>query len=59
LANGASIKATINAVLAKGEAGLKAVGNDDGKHDLFINLTLDIILVGRITSGDFKLITLP
>ncbi|KAF8188912.1 hypothetical protein K438DRAFT_1972094 [Mycena galopus ATCC 62051] len=52
--------ANINVVLASGQAVLSAQVNGNGKHDLFINASLDIRFVGTFkTPGNFKILTLP
>ncbi|KAJ7595344.1 hypothetical protein C8J56DRAFT_883566 [Mycena floridula] len=61
LAEGASAEAKINVILAKGKVTLTAQSNSEGRHDLMIEASAEISLVGTVTTGDrpFKLLTLP
>ncbi|KAJ7448529.1 hypothetical protein FB451DRAFT_1567226 [Mycena latifolia] len=59
LANGGSIEANIDVVLAHGKATLTAPDNGSGKHDLTIDATITISMVGDIKTGAIKLLTLP
>lgn len=59
LLNGAGVTAEINAIVAKGSAKLTAHRNDQGKHDLYIDLTLSVKFIGSISSGNLRLLTLP
>ncbi|KAH9975630.1 hypothetical protein BJV74DRAFT_953690 [Russula compacta] len=56
------VQASINVFAAKGTAKLYAKENSDNKHDLYISLSLDVVLVGEIHIGGddgVKLFALP
>ena len=49
----------VNLAIAKGSVNVKARTNAVGKHDLYINLNLDIKFVKTFNTGDLKLLSLP
>lgn len=57
----AGVKVDINAVVAKGHATLTAEkDHEKGKHDLYIDLDLNVKGVGKVNSkGKYRLLTLP
>ncbi|KAJ7595343.1 hypothetical protein C8J56DRAFT_883565 [Mycena floridula] len=60
LKKGASVTANIDVVLAKGTAILTAPSNSNGTHDLMIEASAEIKIVGTATTGGrIKLVTLP
>jgi hypothetical protein len=63
LGSKAGVKVKINAVVAKGKATLTAEkddGNEKGKHDLYIDVNINVKGVGDVNSkGKLRLLTLP
>ncbi|KAJ7021540.1 hypothetical protein C8F04DRAFT_1195303 [Mycena alexandri] len=55
------VSAQINVVVASGSATLTAVPNPStGKHDLMINASAEVALIGKVTTGGpIKLLSLP
>ncbi len=47
----AGVTATINVFAANGSAKFFARSNSSGKHDLYCSLSLDVVLVGKVSAA--------